>query len=538
MHSSQGLARRVWPAVAVLFVLLVLCTARAGEQDQDDAWIREQFLGDYPELVKRRMIRVLIPPSKTFFYIDRGRKKGMTYEAVMAFEKFVNDRIRTNPHPACRDNKGDESRRQQAGAVPGFHINSQSAHRNSRKKTNFSHQADKHLRIKVVAIPTTREHLLDDLRNGYGDIAAGNLTITPERQQLVDFSDPFITGVDEIIAASSTAAPLASLFDLSGREVYVRKSSSYYSSLVKLNHNLVQLHKKPVQIKLADEYLEDEDLLEMVNAGLLPMIVIDSTKGQFWAKIFPNIRLYPDIKLRTGGRIAWAVRKNCPQLKQVINDFVKKNKKGTLIGNILYNRYLKNTKYITNNLRAAERKKFEQTVELFKKYAHKYDFPYLLLTALAYQESGLDQQKKSAAGAIGIMQVLPSTARDKNVGIAHIERLENNIHAGSKYLRFMKDRYFSKGDLDELNSDLFTIAAYNAGPARIAQLRKEATQRGLDPNVWFNNVEVIAARRIGRETVQYVGNIYKYYVAYKRILEQAQEKKRLKKQLEEQKKHS
>lgn len=478
----------------VLFILLMLCPvcgAAQNQPDQDDEWIREKFLGDYPEMLKRRMIRVLIPPSKTFFFIDRGKKQGLTYEAVMAFEKFVNKKIRS-----------------------------------------------KHLRIKVVAIPTTREHLLNDLRNGYGDIAAGNLTITPERLQLVDFCDPFLTGVDEVIAASTSVAPLKSLFDLSGKEVYVRKSSSYYSSLVKLNKNFVQLHKKPVRIKLADEYLEDEDLLEMVNAGLLPMIVIDNTKGRFWAKIFPKVRLYPNIKLRTGGRIAWAVRKNCPKLKKVINEFVRKNKKGTLTGNILYNRYLKNTKYITNNLKASERKKFEQTVALFKKYAHKYDFPYLLLTALAYQESGLDQKKKSAAGAIGIMQVLPRTASDKNVGISNIEQIENNIHAGSKYLRFMKDRYFSKGDLDELNSDLFTIAAYNAGPARIAKLRKEARKRGLDPNVWFNNVEVIAARRIGRETVQYVGNIYKYYVAYKRILEQEQEKNRLKKQFEKQKKHS
>jgi membrane-bound lytic murein transglycosylase MltF len=287
-----------------------------------------------------------------------------------------------------------------------------------------------------------------------------------------------------------------------------------------------------------DEYLEDEDLLEMVNADLLPMIVIDSTKGRFWEQIFTNVSLYPDIKVRTGGRIAWAVRKNCPTLKKVINEFVKKNKKGTLTGNILYNRYLKNSRYIKNNLRAAERKKYEQTVALFKKYAHKYDFPYLLLTALAYQESGLNHKKKSAAGAIGIMQVLPRTAKDKNIGISNIERIENNIHAGSKYLRFMKDRYFSKGDLDELNSDLFTIAAYNAGPARIAKLRREAAQRGLDPNVWFNNVEVIAARRIGRETVQYVGNIYKYYVAYKRILEQEQEKEKQRKQLKEQKKHT
>ncbi len=129
------------------------------------------------------------------------------------------------------------------------------------------------------------------------------------------------------------------------------------------------------------------------------------------------------------------------------------------------------------------------------------------------------------------MQVLPKTASDKNIAISRIDRMENNIHAGSKYLRFMKNRYFSDGSLDELNSDLFTIAAYNAGPARIAKLRREAKQRGLDPNVWFNNVEVIAARRIGRETVRYVSNIYKYYVAYKQIRQQEEQKQKEKMRL-------
>lgn len=415
--------------------------------------------------------------AKRFFFIDKGQKRGLTYDALVSFEKYINKQLK-----------------------------------------------NKHLQVKVVIIPTSRKHLFDDLQAGYGDIAAGNLTITAERSRTVDFADPGLTGVDEIIVSAKPGPPLKSIFDLAGRKVYARPSSSYYESLRNLNKTLVSAGKKSVRIEPVEEYLEDEDLLEMVNAGLIPMVVIDNQKGRFWAGIFKNIKLYPEIKLRSGAKIAWAVRKDTPRLKKVINGFVKKNKKGTLTGNILYNRYLKNTKYIRNNISKTERKKYRQTVSLFKKYAHKYNFPYLLLTALAYQESGLDQKKRSHAGAVGIMQVLPRTAADKNVGIKQINRLENNIHAGSKYLYFMKKRYFSDGSLDELNSDLFTIAAYNAGPARIAKLRREAKEKGFDPNVWFNNVEVIAARRIGRETVQYVGNIYKYYVAYKLIVKQERAK--------------
>ncbi len=444
----------------------------------EDVWSRNQWIGDYPKMVERRMIRVLVPPSKTFFFLDKGRKRGLTFDNLMAFEKYINKQLKS-----------------------------------------------KHMQVKVVVIPTSRKHLLRDLKRGYGDIAAGNLTITPVRKELVDFTNPLLTGVSEIIVGHSNDPQLKNVFELSGKEVYVRPSSSYYESLLKLNETLLSLGKNPVTLITVDEYLEDEDLLEMLNVGLISRIVIDSHKGKFWEKVFPNIRLQPQIKLRVNGQIGMAVRKDTPQLLKVLNGFVQKNKKGTLAGNMLYRRYLEESDYVKNNLSDAAKEKYQQTVQLFQHYAGRYDFPYLMLVALAFQESGLDHKKRSGAGAVGIMQVLPSTAADKNVAIKNINQLENNIHAGTKYLNFMKKRYFSDGSLDELNSDLFTMAAYNAGPARVAQLRRRAVKQGFDPNVWFNNVEAIAAMQIGRETVQYVGNIYKYYVVYKHIVKQEQVKK-------------
>jgi len=175
-----------------------------------------------------------------------------------------------------------------------------------------------------------------------------------------------------------------------------------------------------------------------------------------------------------------------------------------------------------------ELKKFQDTVALFRKYADEYDFDYLKIMALAYQESHLDQSKRSDAGAIGIMQILPSTARDPNVNIPDIKILEKNIHAGNKYLRFLYDRYFNDSGIDPLNRILFTFASYNAGPGKMTRLRKEAAKMGLDPNVWFRNVEVVVAKRIGRETVQYVSNIYKYFVAYRLIVNQLRIKKKAK----------
>jgi membrane-bound lytic murein transglycosylase MltF len=260
------------------------------------------------------------------------------------------------------------------------------------------------------------------------------------------------------------------------------------------------------------------------HAGLIPMIVMDSHKAQFWKQIFDNITVHQDIAMRVGGEIAWAFRKNSPKLKAVVNDFVKGHKEGTMLGNVLFKRYLKNTKYVKNALSEKELEKYKSMVQLFKKYAGEYDFNYLMIGAQAYQESGLDHSKRSHAGAIGVMQVLPSTAADPNVNIANIEKLENNIHAGMKYLRFIIDRYYKDEPMDDVNKLLFAFASYNAGPARVKELRTKGAAMGLDPNVWFRNVEIVAAKSIGRETVQYVSNIYKYYIAYQMVLIQAEKK--------------
>ena len=202
------------------------------------------------------------------------------------------------------------------------------------------------------------------------------------------------------------------------------------------------------------------------------------------------------------------------------------------MGNILLKRYLKDNKWVRNPPQAEERKRFEALLELFIEYADQYGFDWLMLAALGYQESRIDQSVRSPAGAIGVMQMLKSTAKDPNVGIPDIEKVESNIHAGTKYLRFLRDRYFNDPAIDPVNQTLFAFASYNAGPARVAKLREEATESGLDPNVWFGNVEVISAKRIGRETTQYVSNIYKYYVAYRSIVDEMERREDVKEEMQ------
>ena len=460
---------------AILFVSLIPTDAWAIESDLA---LGKKWSGDFDGMSKRHLVRALVPPSKTFYFLDGADQRGWTYELLKEFETYLNKK---------------------------------------RKR--------KALKIKVVVIPTRRDRLLPALVEGLGDIAAGNLTITPARQKEVDFSAPHLTGVDEILVTRGVSPPIKTLDDLSGKEIRVRKSSSYYESLLQLNARFKKSGKKPVKIIPADEYLEDEDLLEMMNAGLIPMIVMDSHKAEFWAQVFQKIRLHPDIKLRSGGQIAWAIRKKSPKLQDVINQFIESHKKGTLKGNILYKRYLQNTKWVRNALADKEFQRLKDAVKFFKKYSKQYDFDWLMIAAQAYQESGIDQSKRSPAGAIGVMQLLPSTAADPNVNIRKIEILENNIHAGVKYLRFLYDRYFKNEPMDALNKMLFGFASYNAGPGKVIKLRQEAGESGFDPNIWFRNVEIIAARRIGAETVHYVSNIYKYYIAYRFIVEEFNPKK-------------
>jgi membrane-bound lytic murein transglycosylase MltF len=335
-----------------------------------------------------------------------------------------------------------------------------------------------------------------------------------------------ITGVDEVVISGPATPPIKTLEDLSGKEIHVRKSSSYYESLMQLNSRFKNSGKPLVEIIPADEYLEDEDLLEMMKAGLIPLIVIDSHKAHFWAQISKNLKLHTDIKLRSGGQIAWAIRHNSPRLKKVVDAFIQSHKKGTLKGNILYRRYLQNTKWVCNALAEEEFQRFQGAVEFFKRYSRQYNFDWLMIAALAYQESGIDQSKRSPAGAVGVMQLLPSTAADPNVNIRNIDVMEHNIHAGVKYIRFLHDRYFKNEPMSALDKMLFTFASYNAGPGRIIQLRRAAHQSGFNPNVWFRNVEIIAARQFGAETVQYVGNIYKYYIAYRYIVKEFGQKKK------------
>jgi membrane-bound lytic murein transglycosylase MltF len=250
----------------------------------------------------------------------------------------------------------------------------------------------------------------------------------------------------------------------------------------------------------------------MANAGLVDNLVVDNHKAWFWQRVWPRLKLYPTVTLRTGGEIAWAIRHGSPELASSLNRFLATNGRSSLNARMIFRRYLLNTQYVKGATAEAARHRFRALVALFRKYGTLYNMDWMLMAAQGYQESRLDHKARSHVGAIGVMQVMPATGKELNVG--DISQLEPNIHAGVKFIRRIIDRYYASEPMDDLNKVLFAFAAYNAGPARVRQLRREAAARDLDENIWFNNVERVANERIGRETVTYVSNIYKYYVSY------------------------
>jgi membrane-bound lytic murein transglycosylase MltF len=425
------------------------------------------WTGDLDGMIERRVIRAVVPYGGYQFYYEDGEPKGAVWELLKRLEDHLNEKL-----------------------------------------------GRRNIRVYVTAVPMNRDQFLPALLNGNADLVAADLTTTESRSELVDFTRPLLTDIDEIVVTGPAAKPLDSLDDLAGMPIFVRASSSYYDHLLALGLDFRERGLEPPKVVVANELLEAHDILEMVDTGIVTATVVDDYKAEFWNEVFPDITLHHDLVVHSGSETSWAFRKNSPEFAELMKGFMRKYGKGSLVGNDTYARYLSRVQRIrcSGDLRMSP--ELERIANAFRASAEEFDFDWLMLAAQGFQESKLRQNRKSPAGAVGIMQIKPSTAADKNVNIPDISSIENNVRAGSKYMRFIVDRYFADSGMDELNQWLFALAAYNAGPARVTRLRNEARNEGRDPNVWFDSVEIVAGRRIGRETVTYVSNVFKYFIGY------------------------
>jgi membrane-bound lytic murein transglycosylase MltF len=438
------------------------------------------FTGDLAEMRERGVVRVLVSPSRTDFFLDHGHIKGLQAELLRELGRFLN---------------ADSTR------------------------------GPRRVRIKYVPVPFSE--LIPALEAGTGDLVAAFLTETPERRERVRFVPALRERVAEVVVAHRGVDVPSEADGLAGRRVYVLEGSSYAYHLRELNARLRRQGRPPVEIERADPQFGGEDILELVNSGVVDLTVVDDYKAELWARVLPDVEVHDELAIATGRAVGWAVRRDSTELAGALARFTRRARAGTLLGNVLFERYFENVRWIEDPTARSERDKLEQYIALFEKYGARYDLEPLALAAQAYQESRLDHSLRSRRGAIGLMQLLPSTARDPNVGIPDIDDVEKNVHAGAKYLAFVRDRYFSSPEIGPWDRAAFSLAAYNAGPRRIREARNTAGRMGLDRNVWFDNVEVATGRQVGQEPVRYVSNIYMYYVAYRLLHDRAGQRARV-----------
>ena len=425
--------------------------------------------GDFDGMLERRVVRIYVPYSRSLYFVDKGKERGISAYLIREFERYENRKYA-----------------KQLGKRP----------------------------LSVLAVVATRDKLRADLVDGHADIAVGNIKALPELAKDVDFIAPDETAVSTELLVTGPASPgVKSLDDLAGKTVHARKVSSFYLSLTALNERFKKERKPQMKIVELPDALEDEDMLEMLNAGLLQAIVVDDWKARAWAQVLPRIKVREDIVLRPKTKIGWGIRKNSPKLAAELNEFylqfIKKQGGGTRI----FKEYTSRVKQLNNPTAADDAKRFNELIALFRKYGEQYKFDPLMLAAQGYQESQLNQNAKSHVGAIGVMQLMPATGQELKVGDIH--QAEANIHGGAKYMDQLVSKNFPDAKFDEQNRTLFAFASYNCGAGNVSKMRKLAAQRGLDPDQWFNNVEVVTAEKIGAETTTYVRNIFKYYAAYR-----------------------
>ena len=413
-----------------------------------------------------RGIRVLVHYSRTKFFVASGVAHGFEHDLMKEFEAHYN-----------------KGRKRREAKTP------------------------------VVFIPVRFEELIPRLLEGHGDVAAGLLTVTEERAKRVKFTLPYIRNVAEVVVAHASAPPVKDVKDLGGRKVHVLRGSSFVERLKALNRSL-RFYQRSIEIVELPASASTEDILEMVNASLFQYAVADGFMAALWASVLPDLRVL-DVKLAEAGNIAWAVRPDNPKLLAALNDFIDEGKDQLpKRAAELHQRYFQNVKTLKNNLAPSVVGRKKDLAPHFQESGKRYSFDWLFIMAQGFQESGLNQKARSAVGAVGVMQLLPSTARDMGHHDVDVNA-QSNIEAGAKYMRFLITRYFNEPDLPPAVCFDFALAAYNAGPGRIQQMRRLAKERGLDPNRWFHNVERVTLEKIGEEPVQYVSNIHKYYTAYR-----------------------
>jgi membrane-bound lytic murein transglycosylase MltF len=429
--------------------------------------LNENVYEDLPEMLKRRTIRVLTTYAPSTYFIFGGRSYGFEYSLLKDFEVFIN-----------------------------------------------RHFGRKPMQTVLEFIPVPENLLIPCLQLGIGDMVAAGIRRPSQDIADVDFTIPYLQNVSDVLITHRKAPAASMIEELAGRVIHIQPAWQQSKTLRRINARLLVKGLRPLQKITTNGFLSSEDILALVNEGVIDLSIVESHIARLWSSVYPDIVIleFPEISAHTP--ISWAVRRDNPEFKASLDRFLRSRQRGSRFGNIYYRQYFKETRWISNPLIPTDHAKFSRYAPLFRKYGSQYGFDWMLLAAIAYQESQMKNRRRSHAGAIGLMQVMPATAGDANVDIDNIRDPEQNVHAGTKYLALLRDVYFPATEYSPKERIHFILAAYNAGPGKIARCRRLAARMGNDPHKWFGHTELAARRLVGNETVRYVSNVSKYYMAY------------------------
>lgn len=459
-------------ALAIFFLLVFFCFSTA----KAVTTITDYYTEDLEKILEKRVLRVLVVYDGVNYYFVDGHQSGLSVAMMAKFKSYIDEKY-------LQDSK---------------------------------------IKLDIQYIPVPEDQVYSMLQKGVGDVVANFLIPRKKHIDNISFTDPLMDHISEVLVTNKNFPKIKNLKQLSGMTIYVKKSSKAIEILKSINLFFDNMHMKRVNIVKVDPVILDNELVEGVQNGIYPATILNSAKSKIWQWIFPNIVFHSEYPLSQDDTINWAVHSNNKELLETLNQFIALYNNKTPQGQKLQAIYLspqastvakydKSHNVDTMGLKFAD---FEKYKNLFQKYGERYDLDWRLLLCQAYQESSLKQNVRSERGAVGILQVSPTLAKQFHNGEYSFDSLEGNVQVGTMYLRYIIDSYFKDFYLDSYNQMAFALAAYNAGPGRIAFYRKEAAKRGLDGNVWFGNVEKIVAEKGLKETIIYVSNILKRYQAY------------------------
>ncbi|MEJ5861703.1 transglycosylase SLT domain-containing protein [Pseudomonas farsensis] len=367
--------------------------------------------------------------------------------------------------------------------------------------------------LTLKIIPRAKEQLLGALLRGEGDLAAPGELLDPSLVQGAHASAPVLDQVPLLLVGRKGERSYSRADQLSGRTIALTSASAAGAAIQVINQQLALRKRAPIKVEWVDPTLAVEDVLEMVQAGIYPLTVVERPIAQRWARVMPRLRLDSKVQLAHPQALRWYVRNDAPLLQVAVDRFLA-TYRAPDNQDAAFERIYRRQYRVHNPLARQDRQRLAAVRAVLQKHGGEQQIDWLNLAALAFKESTLDPKARGAGGAHGLMQITPSAAQ--RVGVSNIGTVDGNVQASARYLALIRRKFFASPQINERERMAFTLAAYNLGPERVQAMRAEARRRGLNGNQWFFQTERIAMEQVGMGPVSFVNSVNKYFLAFNR----------------------